>query len=66
MNLCICMCVAEMVLCMKLLMGVFEKENVTISVIPIGTGNDFVKYFEDLKRRLFKSGKLYRSRIYGL
>ncbi|MFR3062231.1 MAG: diacylglycerol kinase family protein [Holdemanella porci] len=47
--------------------GCAEKENVTISVIPIGTGNDFVKYFEDLKkRRLFKSGKLYRSRIYGL
>lgn len=29
--------------------GCAEKENVTISVIPIGTGNDFVKYFEDLK-----------------
>ena len=27
--------------------GCAEKENVTISVIPIGTENDFVKYFED-------------------
>lgn len=26
MNLCICMCVAEMVLCMKLLMGVLKKK----------------------------------------
>ena len=26
MNLCICMCVAEMVLCMKLLMGVPKKK----------------------------------------
>ena len=33
--------------------GCAEKENVTISVIPIGTGNDFVKYFEDLKREDF-------------
>ena len=33
--------------------GCAEKENVTISVIPIGTGNDFVKYFEGLKREDF-------------
>lgn len=47
--------------------GCAEKENVTISVIPIGTGNDFVKYFEDLKREdFFKFGKLFRTRIYRL
>ena len=33
--------------------GCAEKENVIISVIPIGTGNDFVKYFENLKREDF-------------
>ena len=33
--------------------GCAEKENVIISVIPIGTGNDFVKYFENLKKEHF-------------
>lgn len=33
--------------------GCAQKENVTVSVIPIGTGNDFVKYFEDLKKEDF-------------
>ena len=37
--------------------GCAEKENVIISVIPIGTGNDFVKYFEDLKREMMATNR---------
>lgn len=33
--------------------GCAQKENVIISVIPIGTGNDFVKYFENIKKEDF-------------
>ena len=44
--------------------GCAEKENVTISVIPIGTGNDFVKYFEDLKRGDFLNLENYTDPEY--
>ena len=52
-----------------------EKENVIISVIPIGTGNDFVKYFENLEMLRFwfyiqynaeKNGKKYISKSQAL
>ena len=33
--------------------GCAQKDNIIVSVIPIGTGNDFVKYFEDYKREDF-------------
>lgn len=33
--------------------GCAQDENIIVSVIPIGTGNDFVKYFEEYKREDF-------------
>lgn len=43
--------------------GIAESKNVKLSVFPIGTGNDFVKYFEDYKKEDFYNLGQYKNEI---
>lgn len=44
--------------------GCAQKENITISILPIGTGNDFVKYFETYQREDFLHLANYNDPVY--
>lgn len=44
--------------------GIVGSENILLSVIPIGTGNDFVKYFEDKSIEDFLNLSNYENPVY--